>query len=270
MGLNKLASGIERTDQLVSLGVIKGLSREIHDEIEVLDRQCQLLWGQNYSLFLTGSLALCLRSGATSEFRETGDRSDIDLWIFLDTKEPLVKPPSGRRCEILHSSYRVLSRFDIVSVPWPPSHAKFSIKLFSAGAARRALTLGNYTLRVLRNNSLREVKKVDTYFGLNGTRTARILEEKIADGYLWRWRSAPVGRGDIYLTDLLSCLLIGNFLSGEGKFMSSRKELLSAYFRAIERSLVESKGEDSEAIRHLLGYYYSRFPRSSEAIFGKK
>lgn len=270
MGLSQLISGIERTDPLVGFGKLAKFSEEICREIESIRQCCEQLWGRRFSIFLTGSLALCLRSGIRAEFRETGDPSDVDLWIFIDTNQPSKSPPGRGRCGALYSSYRLLDRFDAVSVYWPWSNIKFSVKLFNASAAHRASTLRMCTLRVLRFDSLRKVKKIDHHFGLTSTRTTRILEEKIASGYLWRWRSAPFGPSDIYLTDLLSCLLIGNFLV-DGLLLSKlRGELRVRFYRAVDDLLPEAKVGSRIGIGNLLKYYYSRFPRSALEIFGKK
>ena len=184
---NDPLKNLENTDDLINLEDIARLSKPLIKTTRAVALLCNSLFEKQYSLFLTGSLAICLRSGSLKEFRKTGDRSDVDLWIITDKPPQKISNPSTYEKEITRAFTR-LNSFDISCIPFPDSKFKISLKIMRSAIVKKVLRLNKNNLKVFRTNSLKKTKSEDTFYGLKREYHIPIFEEKLENtGFLWHW-----------------------------------------------------------------------------------
>lgn len=257
---NNFIKTLKNTDGLISQKTIANLSKQLSKSIEIVIRACDSLYEKNYSLFLTGSLAICLRSGSLKEFRISEDKSDIDLWIIIDNLPNESLKLSSLEKEIA-SGFSRLDHFDIVCIPFKRNNLEVSLKIMNKETARKILQFKKINLNVFRHNSLKKVKMENIFYGIKSTHHIPIIENKVkSGGFLWHWSTNPFVKKDFVLTDIHSCFLIGGFLT-DGLGLEKEKHLfLKKFFHHLKSANNPFK---------ILQYFYQRFPSSSEKIFGK-
>ncbi len=150
------------TDDFINLENIARLSKPLSETIRSIIKLCDSLFKKQYSLFLTGSLAICLRSGSLKEFRKTGDKSDIDLWIIADKLTQKLPTPSPYEKEIIEGFSR-LNFFDISCIPFPDSKFKISLKIMRCTTVKKVLRLNKNSFKVFRVSSLKKIKSKDIF-----------------------------------------------------------------------------------------------------------
>lgn len=263
---NDPLKNLKNTDNFIDLGNVARLSKPLIKTIRAVALLCDSLFEKQYSLFLTGSLAICLRSGSLKEFRKTGDKSDIDLWIIADKLRPKLSTPSLYEKEIIEGFSR-LNFFDISCIPFPDSKFKISLKIMRGTAVKKVLRLNKNSFKVFRVSSLKKIKSKDMFYGLKGKHHIPIFEEKLENtGFLWYWSNDPFMKRDFVLTDIHSCFLIGGFLIDNLKLEKRDQYLKKFYF--YFKKYYEKNCTDNQF--KILRYFYERFPLSATKVFGKK
>ena len=184
---NNFIETLKNTDRLVSRKKIANSSKQLSKSIEIVVQACDSLYGENYSLFLTGSLAVCLRSGSLKELRVSGDKSDIDLWIIIASHPNKSLKPSHLKKEITEGCSR-LGYFDISCIPFSGGNLKTSLKIMSSKTAIKILQLKKIKLDVFRYNSLKKIKTENILYGIKKIHNAPIVENKLkGGGFFWYW-----------------------------------------------------------------------------------
>jgi len=263
---NDPLKNLENTDDLINLENVARLSKSLTKIIRAIALLCDSLFEKQYSLFLTGSLAICLRSGSLKEFRKTGDKSDIDLWIIADKLPQKLSVPSPYEKEILGGFSR-LNLFDISCIPFPDSKFKISLKIMRSATVKRVLRLNKNSFKVFRVNSLKKIKSENIFYGLRGKHHIPIFEEKLENtGFLWHWSFDPFIKKDFVLTDIHSCFLIGGFLIDNLKLEKRDQYLRKFYFYFKKYSKKNCADNQFKIFR----YFYERFPLSATKIFGNE
>lgn len=262
---NNPLKNLENTDDLINLENVARLSKPLTKTIRTVALFCDFLFEKQYSLFLTGSLAICLRSGSLREFRIIGDKSDIDLWIIAD-KLPKKLNPSPYEKEIIKGFNR-LNFFDISCIPFPDSKFKISLKIMRSATIKKVLRLNKISLKVFRTNSLKKTKSEDIFYGLKRKYHIPIFEEKLENaGFLWHWLADPYIKNDFVLTDIHSCFLIGGFLIDNLK-LNKRAQYLKKFYFYFKKYCKKNYTDNQFKI---LWYFYERFPLSATKIFGEE
>jgi hypothetical protein len=262
---NNPLDNLKNTDNFINLEHITQLSKPLSKTIKVVTRLCDSLFDKQYSLFLTESLAICLRSSSLREFRIIGDKSDIDLWIIAD-KLPKKFNPSPYEKETIKGFSR-LNFFDISCIPFPDSKFKISLKIMHSATVKKVLQLNKNHLKVFRTNSLKKTKSEDIFYGLKREYHIPIFEEKIENaGFLWHWSANPFIKNDFVLTDIHSCFLIGGFLIDNLK-LNKRVQYLKKFHFYFKKYCKKNYANSQFKI---LRYFYERFPLSAIKIFGEE
>lgn len=263
---NDPLKNLENTDGLINLENVARLSKPLTKTIRAVALLCDSLFEKQYSLFLTGSLAICLRSGSLKEFRKTGDKSDIDLWIIANKLPKKLSTPSSYEKEIIGGFSRLIF-FDISCIPFPDSKFKISLKIMRGATVKKVLRLNKNSFKVFRVSSLKKIKSEDTFYGLKGQHHIPIFEEKLENaGFLWHWSADPFMKKDFVLTDIHSCFLIGGFLIDNLK-LEKRGQYLKKFYFYFKK--YRKKNCTDNQFRILL-YFYERFPLSATKIFGEE
>lgn len=263
---NDPLKNLENTDYLINLENIAKLSKSLAKIIRAITLLCDSLFEKQYSLFLTGSLAICLRSGSLKEFRKTRDKSDIDLWIIADKLPQKLSTLSPYEKEIVQGFSR-LNLFDISCIPFPDSKFKISLKIMGSASVKKVLRLNKNSFKVFRVSSLKKIKSEDIYHGLKEKHRIPIFEEKLENAsYLWHWSVDPFMKNDFVLTDIHSCFLIGGFLIDNLKLEKRDQYLKKFYF--YFKKYCKNNCTDNQF--KILRYFYERFRLSATKIFGKE
>ncbi|MEK7642514.1 MAG: hypothetical protein AAB392_01830 [Patescibacteria group bacterium] len=263
---NDPLKNLENTDNLINLENVAQLSKPLTKTIRAIALSCDSLFKKQYSLFLTGSLAVCLRSGSLEEFRKTGDKSDIDLWIVADTLSKKLFTPSSYEKEIIRGFSR-LNFFDISCIPFPDNKFKISLKIMCGASVKKVLRLNKNSFKVFRINSLKKIKSEDMFYGLKGNHYTSVFEEKLENaGFLWHWSADPFMKKDFVLTDIHSCFLIGGFLIDNLK-LEKRDQYLKKFYFYFKKYCKKNCTDNQFKI---LRYFYERFPLSATKIFGEE
>lgn len=263
---NDPLKNLENTDDLINLENVARLSKPLTKIIRAVALSCDSLFEKQYSLFITGSLAICLRSGSLKEFRKTGDKSDIDLWIIADKLPKKLSTPSPYEKEIMRGFSRLIF-FDISCIPFPDSKFKISLKIMRGATVKKVLRLNKNSLEVFRTDSLKKTKLEDIFYGLKGEYRIPIFEEKLENaGFLWHWSADPFIENDFVLTDIHSCFLIGGFLIDNLK-LEKRDQYLKKFYLYFKKYCKKNCADSQFKI---LRYFYERFPLSAKKIFGEE
>lgn len=267
IGENVFLGRLKDSDNSINLDHITLLSKPLSKTIEGIIRLCDILFKKRYSLFLTGSSAMCLRAGSFREFRMKNDKSDVDFWIVADTLPQVTISPSIAEKEIIKGFYR-LNHFDISCVPFFDNKFNVSLKIMHSKVVKKVFQLNKLNLKVFRNSSLKVIKSEDKFFGLRSEYHISICERKLKDiGYLWRWKVDPFMRKDFVLTDLHSCFLIGGFLIDTIGLGKGREKFLKKFSLCFDKF---NKAKLVSCYFQLLQYFYIRFPSSATKIFGHR
>jgi hypothetical protein len=258
---------LKNTDNLISQENIANLSGPLSKIIEIVTHACDFVFEKHHSIFLTGSLAICLRSGSLKEFRTSGDRSDIDLWIIADESTTKLSKLSGLEKEIING-FLLLKNFDISCVPFPENKLNISLKIMHSTTARKILQFNKIKLSVFRCNSLKKVKTKNIFYGIKRIHCIPIDEEKIKTGnFLWHWPTNPFVGQDFVLTDIHSCFLIGGFLTDYLELKKERNLFLKKFCFYLKKYREKNITNN---LYKILQYFYDRFPSSATKIFGKE
>lgn len=263
---NNFIEALKNTDGLIRQKTIANLSKQLSKSIEIVMRACDSLYEKNYSLFLTGSLAICLRSNSLKEFRISGDKSDVDLWIIITNSPNKSLKLSSLEKKIINGFSR-LAHFDIVCVPFARNDLKVSLKIMSNETTKKILQFNKINLSVFRRNSLKKIKTENIFYGIKSIHRIPIIEKELKDGgFLWHWTTNPFVEKDFVLTDIHSCFLIGGFLTDGLKLERARDLFLKKFFYHFKKCQEKIATDNPFKI---LRYFYDRFPSSSTKIFGK-
>jgi len=265
--VSNFIDSIRNTDNLVNQKNLAHLSKPLSRTIKTITRACDDVFEKHYSLFLTGSLGICLRSRSLKEFRVSGDKSDVDLWIIANDTTHKSLESSCLKNEIIKSFSR-LNQFDIVCIPFEGDTLKVSLKIMSAETAKKVFEFKKIKLAVLRYNSLKKVKTKNILYGMKKIHHIPI-DEKMnkAGGFLWHWSTNPFIENDFVLTDIHSCFLVGGFLTDNLNLKKTRDLFLNNFFFTLVKQ--EKKIINGSPFK-FLGYFYERFPLSATKIFGKE
>ena len=260
-----LVGPILRTDGAVSqLNPI--LPRNVAVQIEELRESCEALFGTGFSLFLAGSLALALRANSLDEFRLEGDRSDVDLYIVIDTpqlperREDSVEP-------VLTAAIRTaVSRlvvFDMASIVDPRVGSVLSPKVITASIVRRVLRFELSVLDVFRVTSLlARGQSFITAYGLDRSYQISIEEEPLTEaGYRWNCYVSPDIDGDFVLTDVHHCFFFGGFLLDRLGLSEERLRFIHCVVVATGEGLSLRRRDN------LLEYFRQRIPKTLQRIY---
>lgn len=263
---NEPLKNLENTDNFINLENIAQLSKPLSKTIRVVIKLCDSLFKKQYSLFLTGSLAICLRSSSLKEFRITEDKSDIDLWIIADELPKKLSTPSPYEKGII-GGFNRLNFFDISCILFPDSKFKISLKIMHSTNMKKVSRLNKNSFKVFRVSSLKKIKSEDIFYGLKGKHYIPIFEEKLKNtGFLWYWSINPFIKNDFVLTDIHSCFLIGGFLIDNLK-LEKRDQYLKKFYFYFKKYCKKNYTDNQFKI---LRYFYERFPLSATKIFGKE
>jgi len=263
---NNFIETLKNTDDLVSLENIAHLSKQLSKLIENIVYVCNTLFGKRYSLFLTGSLAICLRAGSLKEFRMSGDKSDLDLWIMVNDSPDKLLKQSLLEKEIV-SGFSRLIYYNIVCIPPVDSSLKVSLKIMLGKTAKIVLRFDKIKLSVFRFSSLKKVKEKNTFYGIKRAHIIPVDEKKIKmGGFLWRWPTNPFLKKDFVLTDVHSCFLVGGFLTDGLNLKMARNLFFKKFFFHFKKYQEINNNNNQFKI---LRYFYNRFPLSAKKVFEK-
>lgn len=260
-----LVGPILRTDGTVSqFNAI--LPQYVSTQIHELRESCEALFGSGFSLFLAGSLALALRANSLEEFRLEGDRSDVDLFIVIDTTQVPERREESEEPALTVAIRIAVSRlpvFDMASVADPRVGSVLSPKVIMASVVRRVLRFELGVLNVFRESSLlARGQSFITAYGLDRSYRISIEEERLtAGGYRWNCFVSPYIDNDFVLTDLHHCFVFGGFLL-------DRIGLTEERLRFIHCVVVATGGGLSLRRRdNLLEYFHQRIPKTLRRIY---
>lgn len=262
MGLmfHPLVSAIRETDPRVNLSALRDRPELARQITEVADAAREV-FGARHSLFLAGSLALAMRTGDFEEFREKGDRSDIDLWVVISGS--MTDPGNDALCRALGESAARLDEFDIAAAKDPREESVFSIKTMREEIVHDVLKFSAVAANTYRSSSLRSVKPFDTFYGLNRSYRIETKEEPLTSGgFLWRWSAVPTVEGDFILTDIHSCFLFGGFLYDGLALAQARAGFLEEMMKRTGGSRLSRVSRDV-----FIGYFLSRFPHAIRKLY---
>lgn len=268
MGINKnnFERIIKNTDNLISREMIGNLSKRLSKSIEIIIQSCNFLFGKSYALFLTGSLAFCLRSESLKEFRISGDKSDIDLWIIIANPPNKTLKLSNLEKKIIQGFSRLV-HFDIACIPFSSGNLKISLKIMDKETAKKILQIKNINLYVFRHNSLKKAKEKNIFYGIKKIHNIPILEKKLRkEGFLWQWPTNFFIKKDFVLNDIHSCFLIGGFLIDDIGLRKRRDLFLKKFLFNLKK--IQEKNIIDNSFK-ILQYFYNRFPLSAKKIFGR-
>jgi hypothetical protein len=258
---------IKNTDDFINQDNLTHLSKSLPKTIKTVMQACNYLFEKHYSLFLTGSLGICLRSRSLKEFRVSGDKSDVDLWIIANNTTQKSLESSCLKNEII-KGFSHLNQFDIVCIPFEGNTLKVSLKIMTAETAKKVFEFKKIKLAVLRYNSLKKVKTKNILYGMKKIHHIPIDEERNkTGGFLWHWSTNPFIENDFVLTDIHSCFLVGGFLTDNLNLKKARDLFLNNFFFTLIKH--EEKITNGSPFK-ILGYFYERFPLSAAKIFGKE
>lgn len=257
---------IKNTDNFVNQRRLTHLSKPLSKTIKTVMRVCDYLFEKYYSLFLTGSLAICLRAGSLKEYRVLGDKSDVDLWIIINNSPYKSLKSSSLKNKIIKGFSRLI-QFDIVCIPFKSNNLNLSLKMMTGETAKEILNFKKIKLAVLRCNSLKITKKENVFYGVKKVHHIPIIEKKLKNHeFMWRWPTNPFIGKDFVLTDIHSCFLVGGFLVDGLGLIKIRNLFLSKFFHYFQSYKNISNNNQANIFR----YFYNKFPLSTKKIFGKE
>lgn len=250
----KASSIIQRlieTDGLIEIERIEAQQPQIYRQVEYLYTLAHSLWPNRYSIFMSGSRALALRSGDRELLFESGGQSDVDIWLVVSGPPVAGMHPDSAIWQRLP----YLAHYDMVVMPWT-APLPFSIKILGFQAAQRAFSLQNQAPTVLRTASLVSRKPVDQFYGFKAVYEHVTREQARPEGYVWTWESVIFENDDLVLTDLLSFVMLGGFLVDHLGLAGNRLALL----RELRQQVATREAAPGSNPEQFFGYLLSKFP----------
>lgn len=260
-----LVGPILRTDGMVSqFNAI--LPQYVSAQIDELRESCEALFGPRFSLFLAGSLALALRANSLEEFRLEGDRSDVDLFIVIDTPQVHERREDSEEPALTLAIRAAVSRlliFDMASVADPRVGSVLSPKVIMASIVRGVLRFEIGVLNVFRVSSLlARGQSFITAYGLERSYRISIEEERLTEGgYRWSCFVSPYIDDDFVLTDLHHCFVFGGFLLDRLGLSEERLRFIHCVVVATGGGLALRRRDN------LLEYFQQRVPKTLRRIY---
>ncbi len=241
---------ILKSDNLIALGSVERFFPKIFPEIVRLRAFCDVVWPEKYCLFVSGSLALSLRSGNTEVAWSEDNHSDVDVWLIV-SGEAGVNGLDAETAETLS----MLPGYDMVALPWK-SPTRISIKIFNIETARRVFSLTNDEFRVLRIKSLKAVKPGDFFYGLMGAYFYFTCEKEVGNRFEMVWKSRIRHHRDLILTDILGASLVGSGIVDYLHVNRMRRRQITKLANELSEHLANAK---QGSFCRFFNYFLSRF-----------
>jgi hypothetical protein len=256
--IDGLYKSLAKSESNISLEVIKNDQPNVYHEIEKIFADMSDSLGSQYSVFIGGSFALCLRSRDYSDFKLDVDKSDIDLFIITG-----LAPTPKCNDELIQTAREKLTSYDMSCVAGHNDTVNFSIKVATLPVIVELLTNKRKSFKVFRYKSLLNVKSTNNFSSFVDTKEFVIVEETAPGGYCWRWDGLIEDAGRYYLDDLRSLFLFGGVLYDGLELSKYTKKFTNSNKESMIKQQV-----DKPSIKNLLSYFYSENPVSSEILFG--
>ncbi len=262
--VDDLIKKIVSTDTLITIDSIYKFSKKLGKEIEEIISECNQVFGTKFSIFLSGSLAFCIRSETLNDFRFGGsDSSDIDIWIILESNKDLNPSSASIYGKELLKAASLISDHEMVSVK-QETELPFSIKIMERKSIQKIFSFAKFSLSVLRTTSLLDRKQYNLFSGFRSEYKTPIRERPYKKYYIWEWDGNPYPNNDFILTDLHSFILFGGFLHDEIGLKNERDKFIKIWCKNAK------KMQHGLPAENLFKYFMYKFPTSYFEIIKNK
>jgi hypothetical protein len=247
------------TDNKVSISELAVFSRSISSKLQKLIDECTDMWGSDFSIFLSGSIAFNLRSASMVDIRVSGETtSDVDIWIVVGDKQ---KVDLSLFKGYLRGINQAFDDHDMISVKLGDA-MQLSIKIVREEVVKEILSFSKFDISVLRTTSLKVVKDHNVFSGFISDYIVPIEEKFIDENrFTWKWEGCPYIENDFVLSDLHSFIIFGNFIHDGMDLLPYREAFLRIWEKAAEEY------EQQFLPNNLFKYFKSSFPTAYATLF---